>query len=262
MTHVSNVSDNHSNSGLAIAVVVIVLILVVCLFICGFRIWRKRFSNQLVYTKGLKQPLLTETGGIILSDENDIEQNYSLKNTRGSTSQNITNNDSDVVESINKMDETSTGYSTSTVRDGNITSGGDIELLDVINKNKTVELVQTDANVLQKQEKYAGDSNEQNEIENVGSSTIGASEDEHKEAVVKDVYISDQKEFKNEGNEKTDVTKSVVENVGKCVVCMDKPTQYACIPGGHHCLCETCKDMIDNKCPICMTTCTVFKILK
>ena len=37
----------------------------------------------------------------------------------------------------------------------------------------------------------------------------------------------------------------------ECLVCMDAPRDYACIPCGHLCLCGKCKDNIDRKCPIC-----------
>ena len=47
----------------------------------------------------------------------------------------------------------------------------------------------------------------------------------------------------------------------QCVICMDKPKEYACIPCGHLSLCGQCKDRFDYRCPLCRRDCdSVIKI--
>ena len=37
----------------------------------------------------------------------------------------------------------------------------------------------------------------------------------------------------------------------RCVICLDDKPKYACIPCGHQCLCEQCKDSVTDICPVC-----------
>eukprot|EP01084_Bolivina_argentea_P069171 125914_1 len=48
----------------------------------------------------------------------------------------------------------------------------------------------------------------------------------------------------------------------ECVVCMNGIKCYVAVPCGHLCLCEKCKDVIEEKCPICQAKCTVIKLFK
>lgn len=38
---------------------------------------------------------------------------------------------------------------------------------------------------------------------------------------------------------------------GECVVCLDKPADYAAIPCGHKCVCKGCKEGVKSQCPCC-----------
>ena len=38
---------------------------------------------------------------------------------------------------------------------------------------------------------------------------------------------------------------------GKCIVCIDQSSEYACIPCGHLCLCHGCRNPIGGLCPVC-----------
>merc|ERR1712228_67609 len=37
----------------------------------------------------------------------------------------------------------------------------------------------------------------------------------------------------------------------ECVICLDNKRTHCCVPCGHKCLCEQCKDLTNGKCPIC-----------
>eukprot|EP01084_Bolivina_argentea_P067739 123316_1 len=63
-------------------------------------------------------------------------------------------------------------------------------------------------------------------------------------------------------NSENDIEDSIIQEQEECVICMDNIVTYACIPCGHYCVCKRCKDLIDNKCPICQAKCTVCKIFK
>ena len=50
---------------------------------------------------------------------------------------------------------------------------------------------------------------------------------------------------------------------GECLICMDAPKDYACVPCGHQCLCVNCKDKVHGICPVCLKECSlVIKIFK
>lgn len=36
-----------------------------------------------------------------------------------------------------------------------------------------------------------------------------------------------------------------------CVICLDEPSDFACVPCGHRCLCAGCQDKANGVCPIC-----------
>lgn len=36
-----------------------------------------------------------------------------------------------------------------------------------------------------------------------------------------------------------------------CIVCLDKPRDIVVIPCGHICICSSCVQLVNNKCPIC-----------
>ena len=56
--------------------------------------------------------------------------------------------------------------------------------------------------------------------------------------------------------QRTDNANTLDGNGNKeCVVCMDKAGDYACVPCGHLCLCDDCKDNVDRKCPVCRKRC-------
>ncbi len=61
------------------------------------------------------------------------------------------------------------------------------------------------------------------------------------------VFNAIQKLVKNKYNENKE-----------CVVCMDDNRWIACVPCGHLCVCEKCKNVIDGKCPICQRKCVSF----
>eukprot|EP00494_Astrolonche_serrata_P030327 UN30594 len=52
--------------------------------------------------------------------------------------------------------------------------------------------------------------------------------------------------------------KETLMNDVRCVICLDKQSQYACIPCGHRCLCSDCESTITtgwaSRCPICRNT--------
>ncbi len=56
-------------------------------------------------------------------------------------------------------------------------------------------------------------------------------------------------------------TLEVIEEVrNECVICLDLTPDYACVPCGHKCLCEKCKDSVLT-CPICIKKCeSIIKI--
>eukprot|EP01083_Nonionella_stella_P064633 168684_1 len=39
----------------------------------------------------------------------------------------------------------------------------------------------------------------------------------------------------------------------QCIICMDKNRKYAFVPCGHMVICEDCKELIHDKCPLCQT---------
>ena len=51
--------------------------------------------------------------------------------------------------------------------------------------------------------------------------------------------------------EKKNLKQHVNVNRNECIICMDRLQDHACIPCGHQCLCQQCKDKIDDKCPVC-----------
>ena len=56
-------------------------------------------------------------------------------------------------------------------------------------------------------------------------------------------------------NETKDVNKAKDDakniNNKECIICMDRVKDHACVPCGHQCLCQVCKDKMDDKCQVC-----------
>eukprot|EP01084_Bolivina_argentea_P002578 4768_1 len=48
----------------------------------------------------------------------------------------------------------------------------------------------------------------------------------------------------------------------ECVICMDKKRKYICIPCGHFCLCIKCREVVNNKCPICRSDGGIFEVFQ
>eukprot|EP01084_Bolivina_argentea_P111137 198386_1 len=68
----------------------------------------------------------------------------------------------------------------------------------------------------------------------------------------------------NKQNEESKHNEKQMDNYNdmECVVCMDNPRSFICIPCCHLVLCEECKDLINSKCPICQQQCTFSKLFK
>eukprot|EP01084_Bolivina_argentea_P119940 212639_1 len=69
----------------------------------------------------------------------------------------------------------------------------------------------------------------------------------------KDSKIDVNEERKNDVNDNSN---------NECVICLEKNREFICVPCGHLCLCKECKDLINQKCPICRAKSTVMKIYK
>ena len=70
---------------------------------------------------------------------------------------------------------------------------------------------------------------------------------------LKEVVVSENKAI---AKEQQPMSQDEVDQSGKanedneCVICFDKPKQYLCVPCGHLCFCQDCKNATKD-CPIC-----------
>ena len=63
--------------------------------------------------------------------------------------------------------------------------------------------------------------------------------------------MREEKKVDIDVNEEKDTKQHDKITATECLICMDRLKDHACIPCGHQCLCQQCKDKIDDKCPVC-----------
>ena len=63
--------------------------------------------------------------------------------------------------------------------------------------------------------------------------------------------IAEQNEKINELEKIVSVYKTLASPLTTCCVCTDNPKEYANIVCGHLCVCKTCSNKLQKKCPIC-----------
>eukprot|EP01084_Bolivina_argentea_P230247 388411_1 len=61
----------------------------------------------------------------------------------------------------------------------------------------------------------------------------------------RDIYNSIHELIKNDNGYNEEKT--------ECLVCMDAIRSYACVPCGHYCVCDSCKEKVGHSCPVCQT---------
>eukprot|EP01084_Bolivina_argentea_P104772 187585_1 len=262
-----------------IIVFCIVTIVLIIVFVLIRKYVRKR--HKIDEKNNYNEPLIGQTVGNITNEHNNIPYDEIIENIDEIQNINIIkpkkyHNDNDIVHSINSFNETETAYTTR--KDNNITPHNpqslskepNIELVKYGNYNYFIgqkvlievqKLLQAEGTVIDIVDNEQFIMVKYDNYKNGGTDKLHVINDGYR---IKPVDMLSNKNVEkdvsdNQQNDEQSIIKE--KNESECVICMDKPPSYACIPCGHYAVCENCKDNI-KQCPLCMAKCTVVRIYK
>eukprot|EP01084_Bolivina_argentea_P070493 128170_1 len=257
------------NSSKMVWVTVSICLLSIIVLVIAFKYCRKR-QNIIKGNVEYKEPLIKKTPGNTYDETiNEIDEISNVNKHKIRV-------ENDVIRSINALNDSQTP--SVTIQDTNITSGSvpkkSIELIDLgtsehncnyfigqkvlVEVKKLLHVEGTIIDIIDNEEfiivKY-------DNYNNGGTEKLHVINDEHR---ITPLNNKDDISRHNV-NDEMDVEESIIKDENEsneCIICMDKPPRFACIPCGHYGVCNDCKSMINNQCPICMAKCTVVKIYK
>eukprot|EP01084_Bolivina_argentea_P052926 97166_1 len=283
MSPATNVSEsknvprnNKINTSITI-VLVTISIIITAVFICGLFFYnRKKLTHRLKSLKmndnnyherllQYEQPGSVVAGNVTMGNICINNNNNKYKSVKSH------NNNNDIIAVINN---TADGFSTDNriLIDGNTADIKNvnyfigqrliIQVQKLLNVEATIiDIIDNEQFIVIEYDYYNNKGTEKLHVIN-DAYRIKQILEEEKNDIEEDTY--DKNNNNNEGELEESLIRNENENneYNECVVCMDKTPKYICIPCGHYCVCSKCKDVVNNKCPMCQANCTFFKVFK